>query len=78
MAVVNDNFYQIDGRWYHGPWWKKLINPVLRAIQFWTDRPYVIYSKCSFYKLDEFAGNPPRLLGYGFGRVQRLKEYKRV
>lgn len=66
------DFYLIDGRWYHGPWWKRAINPVLRLIQFWTDRPYVIYSECSHYAGPE----RPRLLRYGFGRVRRLSSFE--
>lgn len=67
------SFYKIDGRWYHGPWWKRAINPVLRALQFWSEAPYVVYSRCSHYDSER---EPPRLLGYGLGRVKRLKEYK--
>ena len=29
----------------HRIWFKNIFNPVLRVIQFWTDRPYVIGSK---------------------------------
>lgn len=65
------DFYIIDGRWYHGPWWKRAINPVLRALQFWTDRPYVIYSRASEYLVADPA-RPPELHGYGFGRVRTL------
>lgn len=66
------SFYKIDGRWYHGPWLKRLVNPILRALQFWHPEPYVIFSKCTNYNQPE----EPRLLGYGFGRVRRLPRYR--
>lgn len=65
-------FYQIDGRWYHGPWWKRIVNPILRALQFWTARPYVVYSNCTHYNGPE----EPTFISYGFGRVLRLRKYK--
>ena len=44
--------------WMHRTPLKCFINPILRAIQFWTDKPFVIYSNCekiegkmAFYKL---------------------------
>lgn len=49
----------------HKTWFKCFFNPILRRIQFWTDRPYVIYSNVSF---DEVGGI--KVLGYGFGRVK--------
>jgi hypothetical protein len=43
------------------PRWKVVINAILRAVQPWR-RKWVIYSviECT---------SPPRVLGYGFGRV---------
>lgn len=66
---MTDHFYKIDGRWCHGPLWKRIINPILRVVQFWSDRPYVFYSRCSHYDGDD----PPRFISYGFGRVRRLR-----
>ena len=44
---------------------KCTINPILRILQFWTDRPYVIYSNFDIEK-DKF-------LGYGFGRIKHIR-----
>jgi hypothetical protein len=38
---------------------KRIVNPVLRKLQFWTDKPFVIYST---FENDKF-------IRYGFGRV---------
>ena len=47
----------------HCIWFKNIFNPILRAIQMWTDRPYVIVTMVK--------GN--EIVGYGFRRV-KLKE----
>jgi hypothetical protein len=60
-----------DGRWSHRPRCKVLINAVLRWLQPWTDRKFVVYTRCA---TDEAPGEPPRVLGYGFGRVLHLPE----
>lgn len=31
-----------NGKWTHRPPFKVILNPILRFLQFWTDRPYVI------------------------------------
>lgn len=47
----------------HGIWFKNILNPVFRSLQFWTDRPYVIASKVS----------DNAVTGYVFRRVKLLK-----
>jgi len=50
-----------DGRIVaHRTWFKVLLNPVLRAVQFWTSNPYVIVTKA----------HGERVLGYGFRRMR--------
>ena len=41
---------------------KRIVNPVLRKLQFWTRRPFLIYS------VIEIENN--KFLYYGFGRVK--------
>lgn len=57
---------QPDGRWLHRPWWKVVINTLLRLLQPWTARKFVVYTRSTV------EGDPPRELGYGFGRVLHL------
>lgn len=40
---------------------KCTVNPILRCLQFWTWKPYVIYSR--------FDIEREKFLGYGFGRI---------
>lgn len=49
--------------WMHRTPLKCIINPILRFIQFWTDEPYVIYSKC------KMINEKWHFEGYGFGRI---------
>jgi hypothetical protein len=58
-----------DGRWSHRPLLKVLINTVLRCLQPWVARKFVVYTRCD---IDGPPGEPPRVLGYGFGRVLHL------
>lgn len=51
-----------DREWNHRPWWKVAINTVLRWCQPWP-RKWVVYT------VSTTDGDPPRVLGYGFGRV---------
>ena len=50
---------------HHNTKLKCIVNPVLRWIQFWTDRPYVIFSR--FLVIN---GEPKHFLRYGFGRIK--------
>lgn len=56
-----------DGSWNHRPRWKVAINTVLRAFQPWTDRKWVVFTRSTV------GGDPPAVLGYGFGRVLHLR-----
>ena len=60
--------------WMHKTPLKCLVNPILRFIQFWTDRPFVIYSNVEFIEMDFVR--TPHFLGYGFGKVKYLKDKK--
>lgn len=62
--------------WRHRPWWKVAINTVLRIVQPWVRRKWVIYTRC--VELDQLhpelvseaaRAGPPVVLGYGFGRI---------
>jgi hypothetical protein len=58
-----------DGQWSHRPLLKVLVNTVLRWLQPWTVRKWVIFTRCED---TERSDQPPRVLGYGFGRVLHL------
>ena len=48
QAAGPDRYYLLDGdNWSHRTPLKLLVNPVLRRIQFFTERPYVIAEKFS-------------------------------
>ena len=46
----------------HRVWFKIIFNPILRILQFWNSRPYVIVSKMRREKC----------IGYGFRRIKKL------
>lgn len=53
------------GQWIHRPWWKGVINDVLRWLQPHRAHKLVVYTRTE-------GGTdtvPPRVLGYGFGWV---------
>lgn len=50
--------------WMHRTPLKCVINPILRFIQFWTNKPFVIYSECE--KID----GKQHFIKYGFGRIE--------
>lgn len=54
--------------WRHKTPLKCFINPILRKIQFWTDKPFVIASIC-----DVSENNKPVFLKY---TIKRVKYYK--
>lgn len=57
-----------DGTWNHAPTRKVIINPILRKLQWWTDRPYVIGSICEW---NEYGR--PVFVKYAFQRVKYMK-----
>ena len=50
--------------WTHRTPLKCIINPILRFIQFYTNKPFVIYSEC-----EEIDGKW-HFIKYGFGRIE--------
>jgi len=50
--------------WMHRTPLKCIINPILRFIQFWTNKPFVIYFEC-----EEIDGRW-YFIKYGFGRIE--------
>lgn len=50
--------------WMHRTPLKCIINPILRFIQFYTNKPFVIYSEC-----EEIDGKW-HFIKYGFGRIE--------
>lgn len=57
------------GCWMHKTLLKYLVNPIFRFIQFWTDEPFVIYSKCE--------REEGKWHFEGFGKVKYLKNKRR-
>jgi hypothetical protein len=49
--------------WVHRPWWKVAINTVLRRLQYGRPACWLVYSKTTV------DGEPPAVLGYGFGLI---------
>ena len=62
-------YVQIEGCWCHRTWLKCIVNPILRFIQFWTDKPYVISS------ITEFKDGLPYFQHYSLQRVKYLKKF---
>jgi hypothetical protein len=60
------DWIKVDGKWLHRPWWKVAINTVLRLVQpgRWK---FVIFTRST-------RTDPPRAIGYGFGRVEHLEK----
>lgn len=56
----------------HRPLLKVIVNPVLRKLQFWTDRPWVITSIC-----DRDESGKYYFKRYGFDRVKCLGPFVR-
>jgi hypothetical protein len=57
------SWVRVGDQWLHRPWWKVAMNTVLRALQPRAARKWVVYTSTTT------DGDPPRVLGYGFGRV---------
>lgn len=56
--------------WIHRPKLKLIINPILRKLQFFTKRPFVIDSIVAF---DD--NGAPEFIKYGFHRHEKLGEF---
>ena len=62
-----DRYYVCeDGLWMHRSPLKLALNPVLRKLQFWTRKPWVIASRT------EFGTGRPHFTGYTLARVEYL------
>ena len=61
-------FHKLYRIWMHRTPLKRLVNPVLRRIQFWTMKPYVIASNTVF----DTEGKP-HFRGYSICRVEYMK-----
>ena len=66
---INDCYVIENGCVMHKTLLKRIINPILRIVQFYTDYPYVIssISKCC-------PVNGWYFLGYKFNRIKRLRD----
>lgn len=78
IGVNKDKYYIFDEKhncWMHRTPLKCFINPILRKIQFWTDKPFVIYSNTEFFEMNFVK--TPHFISYGFGRIKYKKfEYE--
>ena len=66
-----DNYYYFHRKykiWMHRTPLKKVLNPILRLVQLWSIKPYVIASKTIF------VNDKPHFSGYSFCRVEYVKE----
>lgn len=57
-------FKKVNGRWIHRTPLKIIVNYPLRILQFFTNRPIVLASKCVY------KGKDIDFLGYSFIRVK--------
>lgn len=60
-------YVKIEGYWCHRTRLKCIINPILRFLQFWTDKPYVIAS------MTNFKDDLPYFSHYTMQRKKKLK-----
>lgn len=60
--------------WRHKSPIKCLINPILRKIQFWTDKPLVIASECAYIENGNDKEDKPIFLKY---KITKVKYYKK-
>lgn len=66
-----DKYYvKAEGYWMHRPRIKCIINPILRKLQFWTRKPYVIAS------ITEFKDGVPYFVRYSFTRVAYIRAFR--
>lgn len=75
-----DRFFFKDKKrnaWRHRTPIKCIINPILRAIQFWTSKPYVICSICDYKECDVTHDSVPFFVKYSLMRVEYIKKQKR-
>jgi hypothetical protein len=63
----NKYYMKADGYWNHRSPIKLIINPILRKLQWFTQRPYVIASET------KFVDGKPEFIAYKFCRVFHAK-----
>lgn len=61
---MNKYYVKVNNQWCHKSPLKLILNPILRKLQFFTDKPFVITS-CTNWINDE-----PNFLKYGFAKVR--------
>jgi hypothetical protein len=67
MHNKNKYYQKWDHGWVHRSPVKLIVNPILRKLQWFTDKPFVIASDT------EFVDGKPEFLGYKFVRVPYSK-----
>lgn len=73
MKYTNNMFYdKVHKCWMHRSLLKRIINPILRTLQFWTDRPLVIASNCEMNK-----DGIPEFKHYCLARIKCLGSFKK-
>lgn len=58
--------------WVHRTMLKRIINPILRFCQFWTDNPYVIAS------ITDMKDGLPYFSHYAIKRVKKFKKFEKI
>ena len=72
MKYTNNMYYdKVHDCWMHRPLLKRIVNPILRTLQFWTDRPWVIASDC------EIKDGISEFKKYCLARVKYLGPFKK-
>jgi len=68
---MNEHYIKNDnGGWLHRPPIKRIINPILRFLQFFSSSPYVIAS------ITELGNETPKFIKFVFRRV-KINERKK-
>lgn len=65
--MKNKHYKQIAGKWVHRTPLKLIVNPILRKLQWRTDRPFVVASRT------EWVDSKPQFRGYVFVRVEHVR-----
>ena len=70
MINIDDYYIYVDSYkcYIHRTPLKVIVNPILRFLQFWTKRPFVIASDTEFDK-----NGKPHFLNYCFARIKKMK-----
>jgi len=75
---MNEYYVFEDGCWKHKTKLKLIVNPVLRKLQFWTNKPYVICSITDFeFPESNLTSKPsavPIFRKYGFKPIRYFRK----